>query len=79
MKTVPTNYGVVAFDGIVDNRLNENGIGYNSEKGVFTAGNNGLYHFRLGFIYQKNGYHNGYHITQSFQVEPHFGEALAVF
>ena len=45
LKTVPQTYGIVPFDRVVD----RNGNSYNSEKGIFTADNNGLYHFRTGF------------------------------
>ena len=45
LKTVPQTYGIVPFDRVVD----RNGNSYNSEKGIFTADKNGLYHFRIGF------------------------------
>ena len=48
MKTVPDTYGKLIFDEIEHNSSESERTGYNQEKGTFTAGYDGLYHFRTG-------------------------------
>ena len=48
MKTVPDTYGKLVFDEIEHNSSESERTGYNQEKGTFTAGYDGLYHFRTG-------------------------------
>ena len=48
MKTVPDTYGKLVFDEIEHNSSESERTGYNQEKGTFTAGHDGLYHFRTG-------------------------------
>ena len=48
LKSVPKVYGLLEFEEIEHNSSESARIGYNPAKGTFTAGYDGLYHFRTG-------------------------------
>ena len=54
MKTVPDTYGKLEFDEIEHNSSESERTGYNPEKGTFTAGHDGLYHFRTGSVIESH-------------------------